>query len=221
MTSVPPDRRQEASIPESLADWFQLNTKYVAIGLGTIAAAALGYWFYTENQERQARVAETQLMNARRSLASGNAPLAQTDLKRVVDSHADTRAGVEAALLLAEAYYQDRKFAEGIDVLEDFTTRGEAEYVRAKIHSLIGDGQMELGKPAEAADAYERAAESARFDGEKAQQRAKRARALVVAGDTAKGRELWEDLAESQAAGVAAEAKVRLGEMTAAPAPRS
>ena len=221
MTSVPPERRQSASVPETLADWFQLNSKYVAIGLGVIAAAGLGYWFYTENAERNARVAETQLMNARRSLVSGNAPLAQTDLKKVVDAHGSTRAGVEAALLLAESYYQDRKFNEGIEVLDDYTSMGEAEYVRSKVFSLIGDGRMELGKPAEAAADYARAAEAARFEGDVAQQKAKQARALVVAGDTAAARKLWEELAESTTPGVAAEARVRVGELLAEPAAKS
>lgn len=214
---TPPDRRQGASIPETLADWFQLNSRYVLIGAGTIVAAGLGYWFYSANQVQQARAAESQLMNARRSLNTGNTPLAQTDLKRVVDNYAGTRAGVEAALLLAESYYQDRKYAEGIEVLEGFSGRGEAEYVRSKILSLIGDGRMEMGKPAEAAAEYRRAAEASRFEGEQSQQRAKQARALAAAGDTAAARGLWEQLAENPAGGVAAEARVRLGELTSEP----
>jgi predicted negative regulator of RcsB-dependent stress response len=216
MTSVPPDRRQAASIPESLADWFQLNRKYVVAGVGILAAAALGYWFVTASATRKAGQAEQQLLNARRSIMSGNAPLAQTDLKRIVDNFGNTRAGTEAALLLAESYYQERKFEAGIDVLEDFTSRGSAEYMRSKFISMIGDGRMELGKPAEAAADYARAADAARFEGDAAQQRAKQARALVVAGDSAKALELWEDLAESAAPGVAAEARVRVGELAAA-----
>lgn len=216
MTSVPPERRQ-SPFPETLADWFQLNYKYVAIGVGAIVAGGLGYWFYTENAERQALAAERQLLAARRSMATGNRQLANSDLKRVATTHGSTRAGVEAALLLAEGLYAERKFAEGIDVLDDFTGRGSAEYVRSKLFSLIGDGRMELGKPQEAAEDYQRAAEASRFDGERAQQRAKRARALVIAGDTAAGRKLWEELAEADAGGLASEARVRLGELSAAP----
>lgn len=221
MTSVPPERRQSASVPETLADWFQLNSKYVLIGLGVVVAAGVGYWFYTEQAERNARVAETQLMNARRSSISGNPQLAQADLKKVVDNHGSTRAGVEAALLLAESYYGDRKFAEGIAVLEKYTSVGEAEYVRSKVFSMIGDGRMELGKPAEAAADYRRAAEAARFEGDVAQQRAKAARALVVAGDSAEALKLWEELSESATPGIAAEARVRAGELSAEVAAKS
>lgn len=216
MTSVPPDRRQ-APLPEQLADWFQLNSRYVVIGLATIAAGVLGYWFYTSNAARNAQVAETQLLNARRSLASGNAQLAATDLRKVATTHKDTRAGVEAALLLSETLYLEGKYQEGIDLLRDFTRRGAAEVERAKIYSLIGDGLMQLGKHKDAADEYNRAAEAARFTGERAQQLAKRARALVVAGDSAAGRTQWESLADSEVPGIAAEARVRVGELTAAP----
>ncbi len=214
MTSVPPDRRQ-APLPEQLADWFQLNSRYVAIGVATIAAGVLGYWFYTSNAERNARAAETQLLSARRALASGNAQLAATDLKRVATNHQNTRAGVEAALLLSESLFAEGKYEEAIDVLRGFTTRGSAEVERAKIYSLIGDGRMQLGQPADAAGEYQRAADAARFDGERTQQLGKRARALVVAGDTAVGRKQWESLTESAVPGIAAEARVRVGELTA------
>lgn len=217
MTSPQPDRRQPP-LPEQLADWFQLNYKYVGLGAAAIAAGAIGYWFYAENAESRARVAEQQLMNAREALAVGNAQLAVTDLRTVVEKHGSTRAGVEAALLLSEAMYSQGKFAEGIDVLDDFTTRGAAEVERAKIYSLIGDGRMELKQFAEAAADYGRAAEASRFEGERAQQLAKRGRALVVAGDTASARKQWEELAEGKIPGIAAEARVRVGELAVAAA---
>ena len=215
MTSVPPDRRQ-TPFPEQLADWFQLNTKIVALGVVTIGAAALGYWFFTERAAGRAAAAEQVLQTARQAMGSQNAQLAANDLRRAATDYPDTRAGVEAALLLAESHYQNRQFAEGIEVLESFAGRGSAEVVRAKIYGLIGDGRLELKQPREAASDYARAAAAARFDGERAQYRGKEARALVIAGDTAAALKLWETLAESDAGGIAAEARVRAGELAAA-----
>jgi len=222
MTSVPPEPRRDADVPQTLADWFQLKSRYLAIGAATVAAAALGYWFYTENAERRAAAAERELGNARRTMMAGNPQLAQADLKRVVDRHGATRAGVEAALLLAESYYTAGKYAEGIDVLKDYATRGAAEAFRTKVYSLIGDGRMQQQKPAEAAADYQRAAEAARFEGERYHQLAKRARALGAAGDTASARKLWEELEGTDASlGISGEARVRLGELQAAVAGRS
>lgn len=220
MTSVAPDKH-EPPVPETLADWFQLNAKYVTVGVAAIAAGAIGYWLYAQNAQKKAWEAERQLMTARRALP-GNVQLATTDLRKVATNYGDTRAGIEAALLLGETMYAERKFAEGIDVLDDFVNRGSAEVVRAKLYGLIADGRMELGKPGEAAADYQRAAEAARFDGERMQYRAQRARALMVAGDTAAALKEWESLAAGDVTGIAAEARVRAGELAAAsgsPAP--
>ena len=51
---------------------------------------------------------------------------------------------------------------------------------------------------------------------ERANQRARAARAYTTAGDTAKSRTIWAELASSSKnPSVAAEAKVRLGELSA------
>jgi Tfp pilus tip-associated adhesin PilY1 len=86
----------------------------------------------------------------------------------------------------------------------------------SKIHALIADGEMELGKPDAAAESYQRAADQARFDGARAFYSARKARALMAAGKNAEARKVWEELASARwAESVAPEARVRLGELEA------
>jgi hypothetical protein len=78
-----------------------------------------------------------------------------------------------------------------------------------------------MGKLAEAAKQYDAAAEVTKFETEKALQRAKAARAYQAAGDTAKAHQLWSALlTDPTAQSMAAEARVRLGELTAQVAKR-
>ncbi len=126
-------------------------------------------------------------------------------------------------MLLAVLHYEKGEHQKGIDVLQRVQGSADDAGSGSAVLSLIADGYSQLGKPKEAAEQYRRAAESARFAGERSFQLSKAARALATAGDTAGAREIWERLANEAefGANVAAEARVRLGELTAAPAKRS
>lgn len=198
-------------------DWFQVNSRFIGIGAAIVAVAAAGYWFYLRSQQIKTVNAERSLMQAEQSLQSGNTALATSDLQRVVTRYKGTGAGTEAAMLLAQADYNAGKYQDGIKVLEEVS--GKAGGSEASLQSLIGDGYSQLGKPADAAKAYERAGNAAEFDTERAYYRAKAARSFAAAGNVNDAKRIWSQLAaDDKAQAVAAEARVRLAELTAKPA---
>lgn len=198
-------------------DWFQINSRYIGIGAAVVAVAAAGYWFYLRSQQIKTVNAERSLMQAEQSLQSGNTALATSDLQRVVTRYKGTSAGTEAAMLLAQASYNAGKYQDGVKVLEEVS--GKAGGSEASLQSLIGDGYSQLAKPADAAKAYERAAAAAEFDTERAYYRAKAARSYAAAGNVNDAKRIWSQLAsDEKAQAVAAEARVRLAELTAKPA---
>jgi tetratricopeptide (TPR) repeat protein len=201
-------------------DWFQVNSRFIGIGAVVVAVAAAGYWFYIRSQQIKTVNAERSLMQAEQSLQSGNTALATSDLQRVVGRYKGTGAGTEAAMLLAQTDYNAGKYQDGIKVLEEVS--GKAGGSEAAVASLIGDGYSQMGKPADAAKAYERAAGSAEYDTERAYYRSKAARSYASAGNAAGARRLWEQLAaEPKVPSVAAEARVRLAELDAKRAGKS
>ncbi len=198
-------------------DWFQINSRYIGIGAAVVAVAAAGYWFYLRSQQIKTVNAERSLMQAEQSLQSGNAALATSDLQRVVTRYKGTSAGTEAAMLLAQTDYNAGKYQDGVKVLEEVS--GKTGGSEASLQSLIGDGYSQLGKTADAAKAYERAADAAEFDTERAYYRAKAARSYASAGNVNEAKRIWSQLAtDEKAQAVAAEARVRLAELTAKPA---
>jgi predicted negative regulator of RcsB-dependent stress response len=207
---------------DAVFDWFRIRTRYLTIGAAIVSAAGIGYWFYTRSAQIKSGRGEQSLLQAKQAVFQGNTALAQNDLQNVLKRYGNTRAGVEAGLLLAETHYGKGEYQKGIDVLRGVIDKSAAEPSVAKIHALIGDGELQLARPDDAAQSYQRAADQARFDGGRAFYTARRARALMAAGKAAEARKLWEELASAPwAESVAPEARVRLGELEVQQARRS
>jgi predicted negative regulator of RcsB-dependent stress response len=227
MTSIrtDPDNAAEtasaADHAQTFVDWTRVNARWLTIGAVVVVLAAASYWFYLRSQEIQSANAEKALMNAKQSMSAGNQTLAQSDLQKVYSRYGSTPAGVEAAMLLAQADFDSRKAQDGISLLEKLSGSGAASRMESTIRSLQGDGYMQLGKPVEAAKRYETAADATTAEAERAYLRSKAGRAYQIAGDTAKARQIWTSmLNDPTAQSMAPEARVRLGELTAQVAKR-
>lgn len=220
MTTSATPNAPKADRVETFLDWFRVNTKMIGAGAAVVAAAAGIYWFMGQNARNERAAAERQLQVGRQAVLAGNAALAQTDLGRVVERYPDTPAGTQAALLLAQVHYDRGEHQKGIDVLRK--AAGEADATStASLHGLIGDGLVMLGKHDEAAQTFQRAAETAQHDGVRAMMKASRARALTAAGKTEEAKQAWTELVnDPTATAISGEARVRLGELTAKPATR-
>jgi tetratricopeptide (TPR) repeat protein len=203
---------------ESLADWARLYTRELSIA-GVILVALIGVlWLYRYSSTQQFRRADEQLLSPERSLAAGNVPLAQTDLRRIIARFGGTPAATQAAMLLAETYYTEGKYIDGLATLAKASRTGSSALFATGVESLIGDGYSEEGKPKDAAGHYMAAAAASPYPAEKARWKAIAARAYTNAGDTAQALSLWRELSKDDTSPQAPEARLRIGELTARPA---
>ncbi len=204
-----------------ILDWIRANSRWVGIGAAIVVVVAGGLWVYTQSKIKKEQNAAQALFMAKQSMQAGNLVLAQSDLTKLINRYSGTSAGSEGAMILAAIDYDQSKYQEGIAVLEKAAS-GAPKPMEVQLRTLIGDGYMSLKNAPSAAQEYEKAASISTGVLEKANQRARAARAYAVGGDTAKARQIWSELAEDQTnPSVAAEAKVRLGELTAKPAKAS
>ena len=201
----------------TLIDWTYSHVKELGIATAVLAAALAGIWLYRSNQAQKEAGAERAMMEAARSYYTGNLPLAQSDLQKVVNNFDGTAGAVQSAMLLAQVLYDQGKHAEGIAQLEKVVDDGSAESFRTSIRSLIAAGYEGQGKNREAAQQYEQAAGATAFAAEKHLMRANAARAYQAAGDTTTAVKIWTELADDPLNPVAGEARVRLGELSADP----
>ena len=211
-----PARKRYGADDESLTEWVMLHKRGVTWAVIALAIVVGGYWFYQRSQSIKAQRAETAYFQARQSAAAGDLPKAVSDLQKVVNRYEGTRAGAQAALSLAQALYDQKKFKEGIESLKKAQAKAPDEF-KAPIHALTASGYEELKDFVAGAQAYNAAAEATRFPRDKAEYRAAAARDFMAAGKTAEAKAIWTELAKDETSPAAAEARVRLGEVEAKP----
>jgi predicted negative regulator of RcsB-dependent stress response len=203
---------------EQAMSWLRGNHRTVSIAGGVLVAAAIVWWGVATSQRQKETNAQRSLGAAKMSLMSGNMDLAATDLKAVATKYAGTAAGSQAALVVAQINYEEQKFAEGIEVIQKAMGDAPRDFI-PRMRNMLGDGYLETKKPAEAAKEFEAAAAATPYKGEQAGYRLKAAKAFGLAGDAAKATALWQALAEdNKNPSIAAEARIRLGELQAKPA---
>jgi predicted negative regulator of RcsB-dependent stress response len=201
---------------ESFSEWLMLHKREVSWAIIALAIVVLGYWYYERSESLKAQRAETAYFQARQSAASGNLPLAVSDLQKVATRYEGTRAGAQASITLAQALYQQQKFKEGIATLKNAEVKAPADF-RPSIHVLEADGYEELKDFVAAAGQYKVAAQETRYPADKAQYQAYAARDYMAAGRSEEAKAIWTELAKDETSPLAAEAKVRLGELVAKP----
>jgi predicted negative regulator of RcsB-dependent stress response len=213
-TGLPTPTRQPKA--ESFLDWFHINSKLVTVGAVVVLVAGAGAWYYQTAKTQKQQNADRQLLLAKQSLAPGNAnlPLAESDLKKVSDRYAGTPAGTEAGMLLAQLKLEKGDYQGAVTFLQDLAGKISSGPNAASVRSLLGDAEAQLGKTAEAAAEYERAAGLTEMPNEKSYLLSKAGHAYMAADKHPEARRVWEVLARNQdSPGLAAEAKVRLGEL--------
>ena len=205
---------------ESFVDWFHVNSRLVYIGGVVVAAIVFGVWFVQRTALNETISADKQLMTAKSSLNSRNIPLAESDLKKVVDKYPKRPAGVEAGLLLGQLKLEKGDAQGAVTELEALSSKVPSGAGAASVFGLLADAKVQLSKPANAAADYEKAAAQAGGPNEKSYWLVKAARAYLDAGKSGEARKLFEGLAaqhDNEAA--ATEARVRLGELVVATKP--
>src|SRR5690606_27243213 len=146
---------------ESLAEWFLLHGKKLAIGAIVIAVAAGNICGDRQSTDAKARSAEAQLYSAQSTIMSGNVQLAQTSLGQDIDRFQGTPAATQAAMLLAQTYSDAQQWDEGIAALRRVEGSAGRDF-EASVKGLIGAGLEGKGDYAAAAQAYLGAVAAAR-----------------------------------------------------------
>ncbi len=203
---------------ESFMDWFHVNSRWVGIGAVVVLAALAGTWYTMRAKAIKLENADRQLLVAKQSMASGNIPLAESDLQKTADRYAGTTAGAEAGLLLGQLRLDKGDYQGAADYLKVLVPKLDGPNAAAA-KGLLGDAYSQLGKAAEAAAEYEAAGATTSMPSEKAFYLARAGNAYMAANKNAEARKIWEALAKQEDnAAAAAEARIRLGALTAQPA---
>ena len=203
---------------ESFIDWSRDHARELSFGALAIITIAAAAWLYGYSSRRNMIRAELMLNQAETSLSAQRLPEAETTLQRLVQNYEGTPAAGQGLLRLAQVLFEQGKYAEGVTQLERSFGEYEEGPFAAAVRQLAAAGYDQLGQPAKAAERYAEAAAMTDLDGEQDQLRARAARAWAAAGNKDEAIRLWKEIAAKPSAAMANEARIRLGELTAAPA---
>ncbi len=200
--------------PETLAETWVLYQRQIIIGAIVVGLAGGSWWLWSSTAAKKEEKGGAAFAAAEASFMSGNQALAVTELEKIVTRYAGTTAGAQAAMLIAQAQMEQGKFTEAQATLQ--AALGKApKRLRAGVLSLTAAAQEGLGKPADAAASYGRAAAEAQFPVDRDMHLMEQARTLVAAGDLAAAAKIYAEVAGREDSAFAGEAKVRLGEVSA------
>jgi predicted negative regulator of RcsB-dependent stress response len=201
---------------ENVTEWMRVHGVKVAAAAGAVIVALAVAWFVRSNSERKESRAGLALGQAQQAVFQGDATSAQRQLQEVAQRYAGTAPGTEAQLQLAQLYYDQGKFQDGLNVLAQ--ANGAPKSLKGAVKQLTAVGYEGLNKFVDAAKAYEEVATGAPTEAERLQLRASAARAYQAGNDKAAALKIWQELAQTDSRGIADEARVRVGELTATPA---
>ena len=178
-----------------------------------IVGAGLGGWNLMSSRQTEARAARD-LVGARLAFESRNYPLATSELSRIAENYSGTRAAEEATLILAQVRLIQGQSQLAVQQLAQFAPGASKQY-KAQAYGLLGAAYENSARPAEAAAAYEEAAQASGMPFLRAQFLSDAGRSWVAAGDTAKALAAYREIVTKlDSAGTVVEAKVRIGELT-------
>ena len=203
---------------ESVADWFALHVREIAIAATVVVVAVAGFYAYRRVSTGTETKAEQAYFAAQQAAGQGDNAQLESQLDRVAGQYRGTAGGTQAAMTLARLRYNAGKYDEGLATLQRLQDGGVSDEFKPAVAALLAAGYEGQAKFTDAASAYGKAADAARFEAEAAGYRADAARVLAMGGDTASAVKIWEQIAADPTAPLADEARVRLGELTARPA---
>lgn len=197
--------------PDSLLDTIQLYGRQITIAAIAVAVIVGGGFLWQASKARRATQAEKAFFDAM-ALLSQNNPKASDELAKVAKRYDGTAGGIQAAMLYAQAKFDDGKYDDGEKVLDAITSPGVFAPGIESLKAAGYEGQQKFDK---AAEHYQAAVAKAALQGEKDFLKGEAARALAAAGKKAEAAKLWAELAEKSDSPMAAEGRIRLGELTA------
>lgn len=215
-----PPGAQRPSIGDRIAAWAKGHRKIVGwVVTVLVIAAALFLW--TLSTKRKAEdIAGRNLAGARFAFENQNLPLAASELSKLIEDYSGTNAAEEGRLLLANLRLMQGQPQQTVAVLKDYAG-GAGRAYRSQAFNLLGGAYENMGRPREAADAYEKGSAAAQLDFFRAQLLDDAGRAWTTAGDTARAiadyQRVVRDFPKETAA---TEAKVRLAELSKGALPK-
>lgn len=194
------------------ADWLRDHGRALGIGAVVVGLLAVGGVAWRGSERAKAQRAEQAFFQVQ-AASEGNPAVAERGLRDVATRYAGTAGGAQATLLLAQAFYDQGRFQDGLAVLGRATP---PEQFGDAVRLLTAAGYEGVGRAADAGKVYEQLSAAPNVVARRRDElRAAAARAYQLANDRASAMRMWELILASGSGPMLDEARVRVGELKA------
>lgn len=216
-TTVEATTKTQATEGAPATSWFQDPKRQAMVAAAVAAVIAVGVWFVVTSGQRKEQFASRAYSQALATADQGNLPQASADLQRVIQTYGGTQAADEAVLALNQIRMASGQSELAAANLSEFVAKKPEPRFAAPAYGLLGEAQENAKKFAEAGAAYDQAAANASIPFVKASYLVSAGRAYRLAGRTQDAIRAYQTVIDKYPSAPAVnEAKVRLGELTAA-----
>jgi TolA-binding protein len=182
---------------------------------GVLLAILVGVWFVTTAKSRREDFANRTLTQARNLADAGNLPEASAQFQSIIDTYGGTVAAQEAEIALNQYRLASGQSELAVVRLREYVASNPSPRFAAAANGLLGAALENVGRHAEAAEAYQRASDAASVDYLKADYLLQAGRAYVAGGKRAEAEAAYRTIIEKYSeTGPFVEAQVRLAELT-------
>lgn len=190
--------------------------RLIAIGGGIVLLALVGGGLLLWGGKRKEEFAARSMDKALAAIDAGNLPVAAQEFQRVFDNYKGTAAANRAAVMLARVRLENGQTEIAVQGLQEFLKTGPSGDAAASANALLGAALENQAKPAEAAEAYLKAAAAAPLAVQQAEYLLDAGRAQVAAGQKDAAIATYRKITTTYDAKIPAhsEALVRLAELT-------
>lgn len=176
------------------ADWVNRNQRAVIYGLvaaGLVVGAAVYYVNYRSDLEERGSIA---LLEARGAIQTESAEQAISRLEGLLARFGGTEAATQARVMLGRIYLRTGAPGKAIDPLREAAEAPPDHPLGYSARVLLADAHEALDRPERAAEILAELARSARFEFQRRQAAAERARILVELGRLEAAEGIYERL---------------------------
>jgi TolA-binding protein len=195
--------------------WAQTNKKLLLVLGGIVIALIIAVWFVTTARSRREDFANRSLNQARNLAESGNLAQASTEFQKIIDTFKGTDAAQEAEIALNQYMLISGQNELAVVRLREFVASSPSPRFASAASGLLGAALENVGRAAEAGDAYKRASDLAPVEYLKADYLLQAGRAYQAGGKKAEAEAVYRTIINQYSkTGPFVEAQVRLAEMT-------
>src|SRR5919112_5523646 len=214
-TTLEAKSQEPTSQPTAGPPWYMRHQRALMLVAALLAVALIVGWFVLASGRRKEQFAARSLNQARAAAEAGNLPLASSELQRLITTYKGTDAASEAVITLNQVRMVNGQSELAVVGLREYLATKPAEKYVTPAYGLLGAALENSKRWAEAAEAYNQAANTAEVDYLKASYLVDAGRAYREAGKTQEAERAYRTVLEKYPKSPRfTEAQVRLAELT-------